>query len=102
MDKLEAVARAIHEARSSIPWEVTSQQDLAYRDARAALSAIPDERAAGIREGLEMAAKACDQLGGEWTEKKKRYQDAGNNGPYLGAPCYAQAARIIRALIVEK
>ena len=42
---VEDIARAIHEARSTIPWEVTSQQDVAYRDARAALSAMPDRQA---------------------------------------------------------
>lgn len=53
---VDTIAKAIHEARSPIPWEVTSQQDLAHRDARAALSAMPDRQAA-INEGLEMAAK---------------------------------------------
>lgn len=38
-EMVEAVAKAIHEARSSIPWEVTNNQDVAYRDARAAIAA---------------------------------------------------------------
>ncbi|EQA96817.1 hypothetical protein [Sphingobium baderi] len=39
-DMVELVARAIHDGRSGIPWEITIQQDLAYRDARAALKAL--------------------------------------------------------------
>lgn len=42
----ERVARAIHEGRSGIPWECTSQQDLAYRDANAALSIISEREQA--------------------------------------------------------
>lgn len=37
---VEVVAKAIHEGRSDIPWEVTASQDVAYRDARAAIAAI--------------------------------------------------------------
>lgn len=37
---LDQLAEAIHTARSGIPWEVTSQQDLAFRDAHAVLTAI--------------------------------------------------------------
>jgi hypothetical protein len=100
MDKLEAVARAIYDAPDSQSGdyvgtvifnsehlfvevndgesEVEATKRTAMqvcRDAaRAALSAIPDERAAGIREGLEMAAKFADQLHEGY---KSGFEDAG-------------------------
>jgi hypothetical protein len=39
-DEVERVARAIHEDRSTIPWEATNNQDIAYRAARVAITAL--------------------------------------------------------------
>lgn len=41
---VEGVARAIHEAGSDIPWEVTSQQDIAFNRARAVIAAMQEGR----------------------------------------------------------
>ena len=41
---VETVARAIHEAGSDIPWEVTSQQDIAFNRARAVIAAMKEPR----------------------------------------------------------
>lgn len=43
-DLVERVARAIHERRSPIPWNVTINQDHARKDARAAISAMLPEK----------------------------------------------------------
>jgi hypothetical protein len=62
MDKLEAVARAICISDGLDPDDTFMGLPVWNEwvpNARAALSAIPDARAAGVREGLEMAAKVA-------------------------------------------
>jgi hypothetical protein len=42
MELREAVAKAIHESNRIVPWDQTSQQDLAYERADAAIAAVLD------------------------------------------------------------
>jgi len=56
-DMVDLVARAIHDGRSGIPWEITIQQDLAYRDARAALKALREPTPEMVDAGNRTAGR---------------------------------------------
>ncbi|WP_200922033.1 hypothetical protein [Novosphingobium sp. Leaf2] len=73
---LYAAAKAIHEGRSDIPWEATINQDLAYRDARAALSAAE----------TAIRAKRDAEIVGWLREKEGAWRMIVSNHPEVGGP----------------
>ena len=103
---VEAVARAIHEGRSTIPWDVTSQQDTAYRDARSALASAPQN--APQPEGGEILAGVLHVIDEsfrnhevEWTDEETQiFQTARNS--LTRSPAIStddEAVRLLRDIV---
>jgi len=82
--QLDAMAEAIHAARSDIPWEITSQRDVAYRDARAAMSvftALTTQQAEIAALRAEVARKD-EALAVAWKHATKMRKASELVGPY--------------------
>lgn len=59
---IERVARALHEWQSTIPWEVTSQQDIAYARAKVAIKAMRDPTSEMTDAGEDVISYSVDDI----------------------------------------
>lgn len=55
-------------------------------------------REEGARAMQEAAERRLKAMAGQWRDNERKYRNAGNPGPYLGAPSYTEAARQVSAL----
>lgn len=97
---VEQIARALHEARSTIPWEVTANQDIAYRDARALLPLIAAREEAARTAALEEAAKVAEVRHEQW--RMPHPDDAMPEEVCCDVSACRDIAAAIRALSSEK